>query len=105
MKAIGLINKLVDFYKPIDGEDVYTQYVLDEYLQQMQNIVSEIKQCTDIIINLNNQIVTKEDCDYCFQMVNFMEFTIEDEVFYNCVFKNEFIELKKKIKVGLNSLP
>lgn len=104
-RAIGLINKLVCFYKPISREGVRVSYDLDDYLQQMQDKVREIKQCTDIIVSLNKQIVTQDDCDYCFLMVDFVNFDAEDEMLYNRLFKIEFIHLKDKIKAGLKLLP
>lgn len=104
-RAIGLINKLVGFYKPINREGVCVPYDLGDYLQQMQDRVSEIKQCTDIIITLNKQIVTPDDCDYCFLLVDFVNFDAEAEILYNRLFKDEFIKLKNKIKVRLNLLP
>lgn len=103
-RAIGLINKLIDFYKPINREGVCVPYGLDDYLQQMQSKVSEIIQCTDIIISLNKQIVTPDDYGCCY-MVDFVNFDELDELLYNCLFKIEFIKLKDKIKVGLKSLP
>lgn len=98
-KAIGKINKLIKFYKPIDGDSV-----LDfEYREEMKSKVNEAKTCLYGIVQLNDTIITADDVDSCF-CIDFDIFCGLDEL-YNITFLTEVKALKEKIKNGLKALP
>ena len=96
-KAIGKINKLIKFYKPIDGDSV-----LDlEYRQQMKIKVNDIKECLHKIMQLDSTIISNSDYEDNL-LVDFDNFGRVDEFYYNNeMFLNELFDLKEKLKKGV----
>ena len=99
-KAIGKINKLIKFYKPIDADSV-----LDfEYRQQMKIKVDDFKECLHMIMQLDNTIISNSDYEDNL-LVDFDIFGHVDEFYYNNgMFLNELFDLKEKIKKGVDAM-
>lgn len=98
-RAIRMIDEIIEFYKPIDGDSI-----LDlEYREEMKSKVKKAKTCLHGIVQLNNTIITADDVDSCF-CIDFDNFSGLDDL-YNITFLSEVKSLKEKIKNGLKALP
>lgn len=92
-KAIGLINKLIKAYKPIDGSSL----LFTQYREMLQNKVDEIENSLNRIRSLNKNAICADDYTACY-CVDFENFNHIDEMAYNRVFLKLFGDLKNKLK-------
>lgn len=97
-RAIGLINKLIKLYKPIDGDSL----VYIQYRELMQDKINEIRDVLDFIKTLSSNAICDDDYVVC--GINFVDFDGFDEYLYRHCFKTQLVELKEKIKLLVKAI-